>query len=210
MEKVATQVAAPIFIHQSLSSRFCESPAIAKKRDLSYVASPNFLHQQLQNPSDNWNPKGWDWDTFRFVAKPLDTDMLQLGTPPTTAKDQRLLAVSNFNRSSVVDDDEQEESLRLNLGGRLASNSVQEPMSRPNKRLRSGSPGGPSYPMCQVDNCKEDLSNAKDYHRRHKVCELHSKSSKALVAKQMQRFCQQCSRSSYFRLPNLFLVFFFS
>ncbi|KAF7829445.1 squamosa promoter-binding-like protein 14 [Senna tora] len=194
MEKVATQVATPIFIHQSLSSRFCESPAMAKKRDLSYAASPNFVHQQLQNPSDNWNPKVWDWDTVRFVAKPLDTDMLRLGTPTTTAEDQRLPTVTNFNKNSTVDDDEEEESLRLNLGGCLAFNTVQEPMSRPNKRLRSRSPGGPSYPMCQVDNCKEDLSNAKDYHRRHKVCEVHSKSSKALVANQMQRFCQQCSR----------------
>ncbi|KAJ9559428.1 hypothetical protein OSB04_014042 [Centaurea solstitialis] len=48
--------------------------------------------------------------------------------------------------------------------------------------------------VCQVDDCLTDLSNAKDYHRRHKVCELHSKATKALVSKEMQRFCQQCSR----------------
>ncbi|TQD93951.1 hypothetical protein C1H46_020455 [Malus baccata] len=39
-----------------------------------------------------------------------------------------------------------------------------------------------------------DLSNAKDYHRRHKVCDVHSKATKALVGNVMQRFCQQCSR----------------
>ncbi|XP_058008560.1 squamosa promoter-binding-like protein 1 isoform X2 [Hevea brasiliensis] len=48
--------------------------------------------------------------------------------------------------------------------------------------------------VCQVENCGADLSNAKDYHRRHKVCEMHSKASKALVGNFMQRFCQQCSR----------------
>ncbi|KAK7274181.1 hypothetical protein RIF29_15260 [Crotalaria pallida] len=83
------------------------------------------------------------------------------------------------------------ETLELNLGGGDPEPSV----SRPNKKVRSGSPSGTtSYPMCQVDNCKEDLSGAKDYHRRHKVCELHSKASKALLANQLQRFCQQCSR----------------
>lgn len=76
--------------------------------------------------------------------------------------------------------------LQLNLAGRVSGGG--------NKRVRSGSPGTATYPMCQVDNCREDLSKAKDYHRRHKVCEAHSKASKALLSNQMQRFCQQCSR----------------
>ncbi|KAL5220789.1 hypothetical protein ABZP36_025502 [Zizania latifolia] len=87
-----------------------------------------------------------------------------------------------------------------------SSAGAQEPFVRPSKRVRSGSPGsasggsggggngGGSYPTCQVDDCRADLTNAKDYHRRHKVCEVHSKTTKALVANQMQRFCQQCSR----------------
>ncbi|KAE9602536.1 hypothetical protein Lal_00050023 [Lupinus albus] len=48
--------------------------------------------------------------------------------------------------------------------------------------------------VCQVQDCKADLSNAKDYYRRHKVCDLHSKATKALVGNVTQRFCQQCSR----------------
>uniref|UniRef100_A0A0E0LWU6 SBP-type domain-containing protein n=1 Tax=Oryza punctata TaxID=4537 RepID=A0A0E0LWU6_ORYPU len=91
-----------------------------------------------------------------------------------------------------------------------SSAPAQEPVVRPSKRVRSGSPGsasgggggggggggnsGGSYPMCQVDDCRADLTNAKDYHRRHKVCEIHGKTTKALVGNQMQRFCQQCSR----------------
>ncbi|CBI40788.3 unnamed protein product, partial [Vitis vinifera] len=168
MEEVGAQVAPPIFIHQTLSSRFHEAVPMAKKRDLPYPSS-NFQHQhpqRFQNPRDNWNPKVWDWDSVRFVANPLESELLRLGTATP--------------------------SLRLKLGGGLSS--IEEPVSRPSKRVRSGSPGSSSYPMCQVDNCREDLSNAKDYHRRHKVCEMHSKSTKALVGKQMQRFCQQCSR----------------
>lgn len=179
MEELGAQVAAPIFLHQTLASRYRDAPplmAAAKKRDLPYHPTPNF--------QQNWSPKLWDWDTVRFVAKPLDADQKKTQEPPPVAA------------ASVSAGDEDDERLRLNLGGGLTSVAAEEPavVSRPTKRVRSGSPGSSAYPMCQVDNCKEDLSNAKDYHRRHKVCELHSKSTKALVAQQMQRFCQQCSR----------------
>ncbi|KAJ6827762.1 putative squamosa promoter-binding-like protein 7 [Iris pallida] len=49
-------------------------------------------------------------------------------------------------------------------------------------------------PRCQVEGCNKPLLDAKDYHRRHKVCELHSKSPKVVVLGAEQRFCQQCSR----------------
>lgn len=191
---MGAQVASPIFLHQGLNSRFCEPPSVARKRDLSYQLPSLYRHQSQQrqvsgsqNSTDNnWNPKQWNWDSVRFVAKPLDTEILQSGVSVT---EQRKKEEGN-KKAAVVNDDG--ESLDLNLGGGLSS--LDEPASRPNKRVRSGSPGSASYPMCQVDNCKEDLSTAKDYHRRHKVCEFHSKATKALVAKQMQRFCQQCSR----------------
>eukprot|EP01018_Ginkgo_biloba_P002062 Gb_26599 [translate_table: standard] len=49
-------------------------------------------------------------------------------------------------------------------------------------------------PRCQVEGCNVALTNAKEYHRRHKVCEMHSKAPKAIVVGLEQRFCQQCSR----------------
>ncbi|PIA35619.1 hypothetical protein AQUCO_03500165v1 [Aquilegia coerulea] len=49
-------------------------------------------------------------------------------------------------------------------------------------------------PRCQVEGCHVALVNSKDYHRRHKVCELHSKAPKVVVLGIEQRFCQQCSR----------------
>ncbi|XP_042520390.1 squamosa promoter-binding-like protein 3 isoform X2 [Macadamia integrifolia] len=58
----------------------------------------------------------------------------------------------------------------------------------------SGGGGGVSPPSCQAEKCNADLSEAKKYHRRHKVCELHSKAPVVLVAGLRQRFCQQCSR----------------
>eukprot|EP00249_Psilotum_nudum_P001187 c13546_g1_i1 orf=1164-2390(-) len=47
---------------------------------------------------------------------------------------------------------------------------------------------------CQVEGCKADLNTAKDYHRRHKVCEMHSKAEKVIAHGSVQRFCQQCSK----------------
>lgn len=49
-------------------------------------------------------------------------------------------------------------------------------------------------PRCQVEGCNLDLSSAKDYHRKHRVCESHSKSPKVIVGGLERRFCQQCSR----------------
>ncbi|BAT89495.1 hypothetical protein LR48_Vigan08g021700 [Vigna angularis] len=54
--------------------------------------------------------------------------------------------------------------------------------------------GGVSPPSCQAERCGADLTDAKRYHRRHKVCEFHSKAPVVVVAGLRQRFCQQCSR----------------
>ncbi|KAE8686204.1 Squamosa promoter-binding-like protein 3 [Hibiscus syriacus] len=47
---------------------------------------------------------------------------------------------------------------------------------------------------CQVYGCHKDLTSSKDYHKRHRVCEAHSKTAKVIVNGIEQRFCQQCSR----------------
>lgn len=65
--------------------------------------------------------------------------------------------------------------------------------STPPKRIRlSGLNSHTAF--CQVYGCNKDLSSSKDYHKRHKVCELHSKTAKVIVNGIEQRFCQQCSR----------------
>ncbi|KAI3757031.1 hypothetical protein L6452_04564 [Arctium lappa] len=183
---------------------------MAKKRSLPYQGT-NFIqhqHQQqylqrlipsLDDSRNSWNLKNWEWDSSRLVAKPVDTMEVSREREQHHHHHQAAVVSNNSDGSkkSPVGQREEDERLLLKLGGGLTSG--EEPVTRPSKRVRSGSPGGGgggggNYPMCQVDNCKEDLSAAKDYHRRHKVCEVHSKSGKALVGKQMQRFCQQCSR----------------
>ncbi|CAN6196423.1 unnamed protein product [Urochloa humidicola] len=64
--------------------------------------------------------------------------------------------------------------------------------------------GGPAPaaapPRCQVEGCGVDLSGAKPYHCRHKVCSMHTKTPRVVVAGIEQRFCQQCSR--FHELPE--------
>jgi hypothetical protein len=74
------------------------------------------------------------------------------------------------------------------------------PSASPMKRPRSGGAGaggGAQCPSCAVDGCKADLGKCRDYHRRHKVCEAHSKTPVVVVAGREMRFCQQCSRYVY-------------
>ena len=49
-------------------------------------------------------------------------------------------------------------------------------------------------PSCQVEGCNVVLANAKEYHKRHKVYEMHSKAPKVIVLGTEQCSCQQCSR----------------
>ncbi|XP_042013762.1 squamosa promoter-binding-like protein 14 [Salvia splendens] len=205
MDEAGAQVASPVVIHQALAQRFCSPRPIVKKRSVPFYSSC-YINQ---NPPDNWNPKSWDWDSSRFIARPLqcDGDQVKRGSqvPPDLLRNNEAqnssLHPSEHNQIGKDDD-----NLLLKLGGgeqqatsngsHGSMNLMEEthPVSRPSKRVRSGSPSTANRPMCQVDDCTEDLCTAKDYHRRHKVCEVHSKAGKALVGRQMQRFCQQCSR----------------
>ena len=78
----------------------------------------------------------------------------------------------------------------------LVDAGLPKPASSPSgssKRSR-GSYNGSQAVSCRVDGCNADLSNCRDYHRRHKVCELHSKTPQVTIGGHKQRFCQQCSR----------------
>lgn len=216
MEETGAQVAPPFFIHQTLAAgRFPMSSSSSRKRTgTNFQQQHSFTESEFQNPRDSWNPKVWDWDSSRFVATPSESDV-RLGISAAAAAAAATSSVqsepqrrrrssgeeescppSKSNHLGVAVGEDYGSLLRLKLGRGDLLNPIEEEeesaRARPNKKVRSGSPG--NYPMCQVDNCKEDLSNAKDYHRRHKVCDLHSKATQALVSKQLQRFCQQCSR----------------
>ncbi|KAK9272444.1 hypothetical protein L1049_002817 [Liquidambar formosana] len=72
-----------------------------------------------------------------------------------------------------------------------ASTMVSSP-SGSSKRIRTLN--GTQNVSCSVDGCTSDLSRCREYHRRHRVCERHSKTPVVIIRGEERRFCQQCSR----------------
>ncbi|KAK6913581.1 SBP domain [Dillenia turbinata] len=89
---------------------------------------------------------------------------------------------ANHDMGNVVDDDGDDES----------NCEVEKPKRAAVTGGGSGRKG--SMRICQAEMCMADLSDAKQYHRRHKVCEVHAKAQCVMVNGIRQRFCQQCSR----------------
>uniref|UniRef100_A0ACD5ZSH6 Uncharacterized protein n=1 Tax=Avena sativa TaxID=4498 RepID=A0ACD5ZSH6_AVESA len=214
------QVASPHYLHQ-IQQLPPHAAAAAKKRGNPWPAmepSDNTAAAAASAAAaagGNWNPRMWEWDSRAFTAKPSsDAHRLAGGQhqppPAIAAEPPRQMGLQLGPREEAA-------AMAMDVSPTTTISSSPSPPARaaleqavrPTKRVRSGSPGTGSagdggagsanggagtYPMCQVDDCRADLTGAKDYHRRHKVCEAHSKTTKAVVANQMQRFCQQCSR----------------
>lgn len=173
----------------------------------------------LGKRSLEWDPTEWKWDGDLFIATPLhqnpsnyqsrqffpvETGNLASSNSSSSCSDEVNLGMEQQRREMekrrrvIVVDEDDSGSLSLKLGGQgeRAADAGRELGNwdgAAGKRTKLAAPAG-TRAVCQVDDCGADLSKAKDYHRRHKVCEMHSKASRALVGNVMQRFCQQCSR----------------
>lgn len=192
----------------------------------------NFMSKGKDILEDHeWDGNNWEWDSNRFIARPLSIDkglgfqgkhLLADGSQPANGISNDFHnkngdaynngfhsynindAAEKRRKVSVVEEEETAEEetaacLTLKLGGSdfpVAETDADAANGggKNGKRSRGMPASSHHHPMCQVDDCKADLNNAKDYHRRHKVCEMHAKANKALVSRLMQRFCQQCSR----------------
>lgn len=79
--------------------------------------------------------------------------------------------------------------------GEVSAAAAHPGRRRKEKRGRAEEGGGGGGEVrCQVEGCGVELVGVKDYHRKHRVCEAHSKFPRVVVAGQERRFCQQCSR----------------
>lgn len=166
-----------------------------------------------------WDLNDWKWDGHLFTATPLSSipsDCRSRQLFPTGPETPSNAGWSNSS-SSGSDDispgnekgkrelekrrraanleneelDDEAGSLNLKLGGQVYP--ISEGDVKTGKKTKIVGTTS-NRAVCQVEDCKADLSRAKDYHRRHKVCDMHSKATRAMVGNVLQRFCQQCSR----------------
>ncbi|KAA8527982.1 hypothetical protein F0562_035149 [Nyssa sinensis] len=174
--------------------------------------------------SMEWDLNDWKWDGDLFTATPLNSVPSDCRSRQLFPVGSEILANKGLSHSSstcsdeinlgnekgkrelekrrrivVLEDEELNEeggSLSLKLGGQVYPIMEMEAEEWEGKSGKKSKVVGATSnrAFCQVDDCRADLSNAKGYHRRHKVCEMHSKVSRAMVGNVTQRFCQQCSR----------------
>nr|XP_028949003.1 squamosa promoter-binding-like protein 13A isoform X3 [Malus domestica] len=141
----------------------------------------------------DWNLKAASWDLSELEQETF-SNMDTTVDGSSSLGDHRALKGSNFS----VD-------LKLGQLGGYGNNEVVDMLKEPVPRTTSSSSSVPSkrsraaysgsqMVSCLVDGCNCDLSTCRDYHRRHKVCELHSKTPQVTINGNKQRFCQQCSR----------------
>jgi hypothetical protein len=80
------------------------------------------------------------------------------------------------------------------LGGAANGPALTAPRAAVPVSARRGPAANGGGPCCQADRCGVDLTDAKRYYKRHKVCDTHAHAPVVIVAGLQQRFCQQCSR----------------
>ncbi|XP_010559216.1 PREDICTED: squamosa promoter-binding-like protein 1 [Tarenaya hassleriana] len=170
-----------------------------------------------------WDSNDWKWDGDLFVARQLNPGSSETmgrqffplcSAIPTTGNssnssstwsdegniemmERGTRGLDKKRRAVVIEDNNLRDdagSLTLKLCGHGYPAGDRETLDINGAKATKAGGSVPSRAVCQVENCGADLSRVKDYHRRHKVCEMHSKASSALVGGIMQRFCQQCSR----------------
>ncbi|KAH8486683.1 hypothetical protein H0E87_025622 [Populus deltoides] len=139
----------------------------------------------------DWNLKTTSWDLTEF----------EQGAVPS-------ISIDAFDRSTNFGVNRSGGGFSIDLKlGRVGNSSDEsiinwkqpgvsklQPLPSGSTKRARGANSGTQVAMCLVDGCNSDLSTCRDYHRRHKVCELHSKTPQVTVGGQKQRFCQQCSR----------------
>lgn len=148
----------------------------------------------------DWNMKIPSWDFTEFDQGTIPNIDSVSGSSSYNNGGQQQGIKGNFSvdlKLGQVIDSRNEFGDCLNLKG--TSKMALSP-SGSSKRARAVN-NGIQAAGCLVDGCNADLSGSKEYHRRHKVCEVHSKTALVLIHGQKQRFCQQCSR-------YVFLLFF--
>ncbi|KAL2944373.1 Squamosa promoter-binding protein 1 [Bienertia sinuspersici] len=146
---------------------------------------------QKQENTSNTTPT-----TKRMMMMMMKNKTSSPSPPPSSSSTSTITQKTsniNFQDDQVSDDDDhQHEGMTITT----TEEKKQKRFTTTARRVATSGGGGERGGMmsCQAEKCTADLSVAKRYHRRHKVCEFHAKAPSVLVSGLRQRFCQQCSR----------------
>ncbi|CAI9768771.1 unnamed protein product [Fraxinus pennsylvanica] len=142
------------------------------------MKSPNFNFEAFEGSAGNFSKKNESTRNEVSGTSPLEISVGSAEPLIGLKLGKRMYFENNSAGSSVKS---------------ASFNVVPTPSTSLTKKLKSSTPNGP-IPRCQVEGCNIDLSAAKDYHQKHRVCDSHSKCPKVIVGGLERRFCQQCSR----------------
>ncbi|KAL0825314.1 PREDICTED: squamosa promoter-binding-like protein 6 isoform X1 [Brassica oleracea var. oleracea] len=132
------------------------------------------------------------WSYGRSVFLPNGTIAENQSSMPGFEMETSDGFITKVASSSYVEENQSSNLSRIDFKFRIYENHDGTSSLRAKKTRASNSCS--QSPLCQVYGCNMDLSFSKDYHKRHRVCDAHSKSSVVIVSGVEQRFCQQCSR----------------
>nr|GMD16858.1 squamosa promoter-binding-like protein 6 [Ipomoea batatas] len=147
----------------------------------------------------NWLPR---YHNFNLRSGETDNQSLFKGAPQTTNFESPHSAAIPVNKRSVdcnkvksgQNSKEKLGDLSPSMEEAAATAETSSATVVKRARITNLSSSNSHPPICQVHGCFKDLSSSKDYYRRHRVCNEHSKTTKVIVDGIEQRFCQQCSR----------------
>ncbi|KAF0916957.1 hypothetical protein E2562_015128 [Oryza meyeriana var. granulata] len=152
------------------------------------------MSSELKKKSLEWDLNDWRWDSNLFLATPSDASPSKCSNRELGRAEGEIdFGVVDKRRRVSPEDDGDGCSNAPTTNGDNGWIAVQRGRSSEDKMPMQGACSS-SGPCCQVDGCLADLSNARDYYKRHKVCEVHTKSGVVRIKNVEHRFCQQCSR----------------
>lgn len=178
------------------------------------------LELNLGKKSYEWDLNNWNWDGELFLARPANGNGITIGngkgngntvvsnSSSSCSEENEAVAMATGQsqteaekrrRVTVIEEDNGLGSLSLQVranpimanGNGFVANGEERDAKKGKVVVQASNS---TRPACQVEGCGADLTGSKDYHRRHKVCEMHAKATTAIVGNAVQRFCQQCSR----------------
>ncbi|ONK74692.1 uncharacterized protein A4U43_C03F9160 [Asparagus officinalis] len=141
----------------------------------SYQSHPDQVQHHHHQVFDNFD-HGLGMDFFHQQPQPQQISAAALLTTAAMTPAPARIGLNLGGRTYFSSGSREEEMMMMAAAGRVCGR----------RRTRTA--------RCQAEGCGADLTHAKHYHRRHKVCEFHSKASIVIAAGLSQRFCQQCSR----------------